>query len=251
MNARGTSLGTLGYYALLYLPLAAVAFYLTYFSVMGEQPALTHLHFVVMLLWLGLSIAQPLLIRYGHRSLHRRVGALSYVVLPMVVVTGYSMLRAGALRELNSLRAHVGAGGLSLSDAEILEQVYDYALLGTPYIVWPALFYALAMVNRRQMIFHSRYMLAAILTVTGPIIDRIFFISLGLATIGPLPAEIISFFIIDMVLLAVLVNDHRQGHPTRPLIVSLVVYLIGQAGYFLLQSTVLWYLLAEVWLQLS
>lgn len=251
MESRDTPISKLGFYFLLYLPLVAVAFYVTYFSVIGEQPVLTHLHFVVMASWLALSIVQPLLIRAGKWKLHRQVGKISYVVLPMVVVTGYAMLRNGAVRELNNLHGQVASGAKTLSEPEILSQVYDYALLGTPYIFWPAIFYTLAMINRRTMVFHSRYMLAAILTMTGPIVDRIFFISLGLTRIGPLPAELISFLLIDGILLVLLLRDYRQGLPVKPVKFSLAIYLIGQAGYFLVQKTALWYSFADLFLQLE
>jgi hypothetical protein len=251
MESRDTPISNLGFYALLYLPLVAVAFYLTYFSVIDEQPILTHLHFVVMASWLALSIVQPLLIRAGKWELHRKVGRLSYVVLPMVVVTGYAMLRNGAVRELNNLRGQVTSGAETLSEPEILAQVYDYALLGTPYIFWPAIFYTLAMVHRRTMVFHSRYMLAAILTMTGPIVDRIFFLSLGLMHIGPLPAETISFLLIDGILVAMLLYDRRKGRSIKPLTVSLIIYLVGQLGYFLIQKTAAWYFLAEHILQIG
>jgi hypothetical protein len=140
MESRNTPINNLGFYVLLYLPLVAVAFYVTYFSVIGEQSILTHLHFVVMTSWLALAITQPLLIRAGRWELHRKVGRLSYVVLPMVVVTGYAMLRSGAVRELNVLRSQVASGARILSEQEIFGQVYDYALLATPYIFWPATF---------------------------------------------------------------------------------------------------------------
>lgn len=251
MESRDTPIDNLGFYVLLYLPLVAVAFYITYFSVIGETPMLTHLHFVVMVSWMALSIAQPLLIRAGKWKLHRRVGRLSYVVLPMVVVTGYAMLRSGTLRELNVLHDQVAAGARVLSEQQMLRQVYDYALLGTLYILWPAIFYTLAMVHRRVRVFHSRYMLATILTMTGPIVDRIFFLSLGLMHIGPLPAESISFFLIDGILAALLLYDRRNGRSIKPLTVSLIIYIVGQLGYFLIQKTPLWYSLAEFILRIG
>lgn len=251
MTTRDTAINNLGFYVLLYLPLAAIAFYITYFSAIYKQPMLTHLHFAVMTSWLALSVAQPLLIRAGNRELHRKVGRLSYVVLPLVVITGYAMLRNGALRELNMLHDQVATGASMLSDQEILWRVYDFALLGTPYILWPAIFFTLAMVNRRNMVFHSRYMLAAILTVTGPIVDRILFISIGLTHVGSLPAEAISFLLMDGILLAMLLYDRRTERPVRPLIVSLNIYLLGQLGYFLIQKTALWYSLASLWLQIG
>lgn len=251
MAARDKFFHNLGYYALLYLPLAGVAFYMTYFSAIGEQPLVAHVHFGVMVLWLGLSVAQPLLIRFGRLGIHRQLGRMSYVVMPLVVITGYMMLRNGAYREWNLLRDQVTNGTLMLSDMEVLNRVYDFALLGIPYILWPAIFYGLAMINRGNVVYHSRYMLAAILTVTGPIVDRILFLQLGLTFIGPIPAEAIAFLIVDGILLTLAAYDHRQGRTVKPAFVALGIYLTGQIGYFLLQKSGAWYFLAEVILQLS
>lgn len=251
MAPRDRFFHNLGYYTLLYLPLAGVAFYMTYFSAIDEQPVLAHVHFGVMVLWLGLSVAQPLLIRYGRLSMHRQLGRMSYVVMPLVVITGYLMLRSGAFREWNLLRDQVTNGTLLLSNQEVLNRVYDFALLGTPYLLWPALFYGLAMIHRGNMVFHSRYMLAAILTVTGPIVDRILFLPLGLTAVGPIPAETIAFLVVDGILLMLAVYDHRQGKTIKPVLVALAIYLTGQIGYFLMQKSSAWYTLAEAFLQLD
>lgn len=94
-------------------------------------------------------------------------------------------------------------------------------------------------------------MLAAILTATGPIVDRILFLPLGLTFIGPVPAEAIAFLIVDGILLTLAAYDRRHGRTVKPAFVALAIYLTGQIGYFLLQKPGAWYAVAEVILQLS
>ncbi|MBL7851657.1 MAG: hypothetical protein JNN04_12200 [Cyclobacteriaceae bacterium] len=240
MAGRDTAFRNLGYYILLYLPLAAVAFHTTYFSVIEGQTPVTHVHFVVMALWLGLSITQPLLIRYRQTGWHRTIGKFSYIVLPMVVLTGFAMLRQGAKYEVARLQGEVASGAAALSDDQVVQRVLDGSLLGVVYIVWPAIFFTLAMWHRRNMIFHSRYMLAAIVTVTGPIVDRLFFIRLGIENIYSIPASFVAFTLIDGILAALAWVDYRNGRPVKPLVVSLIIYLALQLAYLILPGTPAW-----------
>lgn len=250
MNRIAGAYSNFGFAVLTFLILVPFAFYATYFSVfLAPKPVVEHLHFAVMVLWLGLSVAQPMLIRYGKFRLHRLVGRLSYVVLPLVVITAYQMLRIGARREMDSLQTQVNQGTATLTSAEILNQGSEYALLATPYIVWPAIFFSLAIYYRKNMIYHSRYMVATMLTVVGPVVDRFFFIWLGMARLGPLPAEYVSFMVIDASLLALLMLDVKAGRDSKPLSVSLGVYFAGQLSYLLLSKTAIWYTIAPVFLQ--
>ena len=64
-----------------------VAFWPSYFSRLAEQPSSHHhAHGIAMSLWLVLLIAQASLMRSGNRALHGRLGLLSYVHLPVIVV---------------------------------------------------------------------------------------------------------------------------------------------------------------------
>lgn len=47
------------------------------------------------------------------------------------------------------------------------------------------------------------------------------------------------------------VYDHRQGKTTKPVLVALAIYLTGQIGYFLMQKSSAWYVLAEAFLQVD
>jgi hypothetical protein len=72
---------------LVFLALTVWAFWPSYFSRLFEQPTLLHhAHGVVLALWLVMLVAQAQLIRTQRRSLHRRIGKLSYVLAPAVVL---------------------------------------------------------------------------------------------------------------------------------------------------------------------
>lgn len=231
----------LGFLAALYVPLAAIAFYVTYFSViLAPRPWLEHVHFVFMVLWLALIIVQPLLIKYKRFALHRYLGRASIGVVPLVLITAFGLLRMGFVNRIKALQRE------SWPMQESLGQAADEARLGFIYIVCLAVCFALAIRYRHTLVFHSRYMVAAMLAVTGPIVDRIFFITLDISHFGPIPAESVSFLIIDASLAVLLWMDRRDGQPTLPLQVSLGIYGVMQVLYFAEEKSTFWHAFASL-----
>jgi len=68
------------------LLLALISFWPSYLSQLGAQSAYTHLHACLAALWLLTLIAQPILIRRGHRDYHRALGRISYGLVPLILV---------------------------------------------------------------------------------------------------------------------------------------------------------------------
>jgi hypothetical protein len=239
-----------GYGLLLYVPLMVAGFYLSYFAVFfTPKPALIHIHFGLMVSWMTIVIAQPFLIKSKKMHWHRWVGKASYVVLPLVLLSSWAMLRVGYLNYIHSLSEQLENGITKFTDQEILHEGAIYILIAFFYIVWLAILYLLAIVNRKKTATHARYMLAAALTLTGPTIDRIFFSLLEVTKIGTLPAESISFLLIDMVLVVLLIYDYKKGNQTRPLITALIIYVVGQVIYFIAQKSAVWDTLATLIMQ--
>ena len=66
--------------------MAAFAFWPTYLASPAELGTVyTHLHASTAALWFVILLGQPVLLRLGHRSLHRRLGYASMVVAPAVL----------------------------------------------------------------------------------------------------------------------------------------------------------------------
>lgn len=230
-----------GYALLLYVPLMVAGFYVTYFAVFfAPKPALMHIHFGLMVMWMAMVIVQPFLIKNKKLSWHRWVGKASYIVMPLILVTSGAMLRLGYTNYINGLATQVENGVPKFTQEQILHEGAIYTLLAFTYTVWLFTLYLLAIINRKKTATHARYMLAAALTLTGPIIDRIFFLLLGIEKVGPLPAETISFLLIDIVLSLLLIYDYKNGNATRPLMIALLIYVTGQVFYFLAQDSAAW-----------
>ena len=84
-------------YFLLALPLIFVAgFWIPYLSEIPRfDPSITvpvHLHALLLFAWVVLLVVQPLAIRRGAFNLHRVLGRISYVLMPLIVASAVAML---------------------------------------------------------------------------------------------------------------------------------------------------------------
>ncbi|MGZ8551600.1 MAG: hypothetical protein ACXWV2_13100 [Chitinophagaceae bacterium] len=222
----------LGYWFLSLIVLVFAGFYTTYFSVFFQpRPAVIHIHFTLMALWIAMLITQPFLIKYKKRSLHRLVGKISYVLVPLVLLFSFLMIRVGYYRYVNELQEQVAKGLNHFTDAEILKLAAD-GPIAIFYFSWFALFYILAIINRRKSSVHARYMVATALTLLGPTVDRIIMIPLQTENIGFIPAYVIAFLIADIVLVILLIKDYKTKKPIKTLATCLAIYITGQVLYF-------------------
>lgn len=230
----------LGYWFLLFIILVIAGFYTTYFTrILEPTPAVIHIHFVLMTQWLLLLIAQPFLIKYKKLSWHRILGKASYILVPLLLITGFLLIRNEYYRNLEGLNQAVLTGQKQLSQPEILKEIAATPI-GLFYLTWFMVFYGLAIRNRRQSPKHARYMLATALTLTGPTVDRIVGIHFHIYTVAGISSFIISFLIIDIVLALLLYLDYRNKKETKTLWTCLLIYTIGQFLYYLLPTFDWW-----------
>lgn len=232
----------LGYWFLIFVLLAFIGFYKTYFSVLLEpHPSVVHLHFACMALWMGLIIVQPLLIKYKKFSVHRTLGKLSYLVVPLVLITSAMMSKHSYFAYKSRLEVQVGEGLATYTEAEILHLSAFQMGLSVFYILWLAIFFGLAIYNRKDRIPHSRYILAAALTFMGPTVDRIFIFWFETFLLwNSLSIEYFSFGLINVTLIFFLFMDKGNPKGQKALGISLSIYLIGQLLYATVRETFLW-----------
>ena len=158
----------LEYFGLFLLVAAMAGFWPTYFSKFLDGTAdfhyYFHFHSITALLWVGLLIIQPLLIRLKLRQWHRLVGKVSYALVPLVLVS--AML-------LNHYQFHQ------------VEKNPPEALLATGGLVFIFLLgYGLAIIKRKDPQIHARGMIVAGMTLIWPATGR--FVSLVLDIKGEL-----------------------------------------------------------------
>ncbi|HEY0668135.1 MAG TPA: hypothetical protein VGD22_08185 [Sphingobacteriaceae bacterium] len=202
----------LGYFFLLLIPLTIAAFYKTYivqFPNFKENiTSFIHIHAVIALIWVGILIAQPFLIANKKFALHRKVGKLSYIVFPILILSFVPQM----IRTVNSDNPKF-----------LFFPLADSILL--------ILFYSLAVYYRRQRAKHMRYMIAGVLVFLGPTIGRIGPIWLGWSE---LVTQNIQYLIIYLILGSLSFYDRANGRNYQPYVTAICFYLLHQIVYHIL-----------------
>lgn len=135
-------------------------------------PLVYHLHAVVFFGWVALLVTQSALVAGGNVALHRRLGWLSLLWIPLMVATGIAITLASLRR----------TGGPFFFDA-------NEFLVSNPLSLLAFATLALAAVAlRRRSDWHRRLMLGGMASILGPGFGRI----LPSPLLGPLAWEITS-----------------------------------------------------------
>lgn len=212
------------YWMLALLAILLIGFWPSYFSRLTEPMHVTlHLHSIAMLAWVLLLIAQSWLIRNRKLSRHRALGKASFVIAPLVVITGIWV------------------------NLHFQGRIEDPLATGAQAIFWfgfflPLLFavlYVLAIRYRRNMNLHARYMVLTALVFLIPGLGRALNHVLepfGLWT--PSFLQLMGFTL--MIALWLMFQDWRRQKPWTPQLVFSVLWAINMALYVLLPKWSTW-----------
>lgn len=199
----------LGFVLILFIPVTFIAFYKTYF---GQFPDFDesidfyiHLHTLFASVWLGMLIVQPLLIRYRKHGLHRKIGKASYIVFPLVIISLIPQI------------------------IKIYNQGDDL-LLTFSNITLLALFYVLAMVNKKNVAKHMRYMIALSLVFVQPTVARIMIFWFQSSFI---PTIHITFISVNLILLGLLLWDRVNNRTYQPYLIALGCFVSYHFVFFI------------------
>ena len=207
-----------------------VAFWPSYFSRLAEQPSSHHhAHGIAMSLWLVLLVAQASLMRSGNRALHRRLGLLSYLLVPVIVVVTLRFVHY----TVQEGPAELGPYGL-----------FFLALVVVTLVAFVTL-YALAMLNRAQPAVHARYMVATVFPLFPPVTDRLFgrfmpSVFDSMPRIGGAPIiQCAGFAIADAILVGLAIWDW-QTNGRRVFPIALAIVVAAQAAILTLHNFGFW-----------
>lgn len=191
------------------LALALLAFWPPYLAKLPAGDFHVHVHAGLMLAWFGFLFAQPQLIRHGRRDLHRLLGRVSYLLVP--VITLQSILLAHA-------RFRVLDDATLQADGHFLFLPLSAAALFL--LVW-----MLGVANRRRMTVHARYMLCTAVPLIDPVVARLLFFH-----VPPLPHPllytVIGYGITDAILLLLLLRE-KPGSAERHAFAVLLALFAG------------------------
>jgi len=199
----------LGYILLVLIPLTFAGFFKTY---IGQFPnfeekidSFIHLHALIATIWILLIIVQPILILKRQNPVHRKIGRLSYIVFPFLILSFIpqmiKIITSGNIRYLF----------FSLADSILL-----------------IAFYSLAIYNRKSISKHMRYMILAAIVLLGPTVGRIGNILLDWSELG---SQNFLYGIIYLILISLIIYDKSNNKNYKPYLVGLVCYVFHQAAF--------------------
>ena len=200
----------IGNLILLLIPLTILGFYKTYFIKFTDFDEhidfFIHLHAFIAFLWILLLGIQPLLIRNQRYNLHRLLGKTTYYLFPMLILSLIPLI-------INELQR----------GDTIYNTVANGVLLTT--------FYMLAIINKKNIAKHMRYMISLALVFVIPTLGRVIAIWFGA------PKEVmyqIVFTGINLTLITLILWDKTNNRNFRPYLIALAGFILSQIGYTIL-----------------
>jgi hypothetical protein len=206
------------------LVVLVIGFWQSYFSVFfGDMHGAHHAHGLAMLAWVLLLIHQAWRVRTRNLASHRKIGKLAYFVAPIIAVSGI----------------WVTFHNIARFDDPLQPAALSIFLLGLYSVFLYTAMFALAMIHRRNVQFHGRYMVATALVFLVPGLGR-----LMRNYVAPAGLPALSFYQCLWVPFAfavvLLLLDWRKGRTCRPFTVFLVLYAIQMLLWHLLPHVGLW-----------
>lgn len=179
-----------GYYFFALVIIVILGFWPSYFSGffngINSYSFYFHFHACMMTAWIGMLIVQPILIRKKKLRIHKMIGKVSYIVMPLLFI---SILLLVHSRIKGSEREDMGLS--------IFVPFKDLLILGTTYII--------AIRYRHNLQIHARAMIATGIIFIEPALSRFMGHSVFkndgtvayLSTIGIIYALLITLMIIE------------------------------------------------------
>ena len=211
----------IGYILLSFVPIFVAGFWIPYFAQIPHFDtsitAAVHAHAVLLFGWLGLLVVQPLLIRRGAFTIHRVLGKLSYVLMPLVVLSALAMIWKEYHEKLSE-----GASAAIARDAEFLF-VTQLLLLGTLYC------FSIAYVWKHKIGAHMRCMICIALVLLPAGLARV----LGYwFYVRQAASQTVCLSVIDASLIGLIIYDKSRKANPWLYAMTLAAYLLIEAVWF-------------------
>jgi hypothetical protein len=200
----------LGYVFLLLIPLTIVGFFKTYIvqfpTFENVKYTFLHFHAAIAMVWVMLIIVQPFLISYKKFTWHRKLGVLSYIVFPLLILSFVPTV-------FNNLNSDTPKNAFfAIGDGLLL-----------------IVFYCLAINYRKKSSLHMRYMIAATMVLLGPTIGRILPNIFGFAELA---TQNIQFAIILSLLIALIILDIRNRKNYNSYLIAIGSWSVHQSVFY-------------------
>lgn len=205
-----------------------IGFYKKYFSLAPDFSGLKdihHFHAIVLTSWLLLLIVQPILIARKKFALHKFLGKLSYLLVPIAFV---SMLLAYHNQYLRFL-------GEGQSEKFVLSFVFSPATDAIPFVI----IYLLAILNKSETPRHMRYMISTGIIIGGPGLGRIFMTWLNMNLFMALQ---LLFLITLITFISLIIYDRvkKKSFRINPYTIAFIIWLVPNILIMFFPGTNVW-----------
>ncbi|HEU4496553.1 MAG TPA: hypothetical protein VFR70_05845 [Flavobacterium sp.] len=191
-------------------------------SLFGSHKELAvHIHAVLMAAWCVLLIMQPLLIRQKKFKTHRYIGKLSYAIVPLIVLSMLAMIRLSYIRGQEHLTE---------------EQNLDSLLLPVSQLLLFASYYALAMIKRKEVNLHMRFLIISSLTLLGPTIGRFDLSSFAV----DLDMVNVSLSVMELLIVLLMILDYYYTKKIKVYLIALILFSLSHYAVYYLGTSYFW-----------
>jgi hypothetical protein len=168
-----------------------------------------HFHGMMMMGWTLMLLLQPILIMKGKIKWHHRVGSLSYVLAPLVLLSLWLITQE---RFYDILERQ------GYSDA------VAHLSLNFPNIIFFALLYSLAIYYRKRSELHIPFMCGTAILLIGPALARILIINFGFTFDNSVTTSKLVMVAIPAL---IVITDLIRKQRISPFIIVLAVMIVN------------------------
>jgi len=216
----------IAYFFLLIFVVIIIGFLKTYFGLLfkkNDLDAAMHFHGIVLTLWFGLLIIQPILIQKRQFNLHRLIGKFSYILVPIII---YSMI-------IITKHMYIREGTTTMTEKEKLADLF----LPLSQMIVFAILYILAMVNKSKTPLHLRYIITSTLALLAPGLERI---PIYWFAQPEQQSTLFAFIITDLIVIGLIFYDRKNNKKYNAYTISLGLLIFAHICYLLVPMTNFW-----------
>jgi len=186
-----------------------LGFWPSFTGAFGPLDPMREVHGALAVTWMALLVVQSWLIGHGHNRWHRWIGRTSLVIVPALLASAFVVIR-----DMLGPHSHFSRE-LRLTLAWL--DLWSLPLFG--------LLFVLALVYRRTMFLHSRFMASTVFVALIPALGRFYGMNLPMLH-GLKDALAPSYWTVEAMLAILIVRDGLKGRWLTPWWVTLVVLAV-------------------------
>jgi hypothetical protein len=210
----------IGLYFLILILFIILGFYYPYFSLFPDFKSVTtivHIHTITLMLWTLILIAQPILIRYKKYRAHKIIGRISYLLVPLVIITCAGVMRQQYYEYIDQKMTHAQSFKSLYTSFTGILSIIIYYLLAIIYVL------------KGNIAFHMRYMICLFLEFIPPTFGRTLGYWLGMKQVY---THTIAVSVGALTIIILIIADKKRELNFTPYVVALSLYLIFTLSWF-------------------